>query len=426
MLRACLHSTVELDAAFRVSRFLRVGLEERMERRAEAREEKDLERLLAGIHKQYRRAGDIAQAYCGRQNAEEHSAGNRRRIEEKAERLEELYRIGFDDQGYSRMSAEEAADRLGIATSTVYRYVSDLRLITEDFRLTFSRTRPKRQAKPSGAVKQFARAAVLAGGMLLGEVAVVGGSAAPRTSHLPPVAAAPTAEMIESREERLRIDRQRQRMDEAVFDTYFVEGRAPRLTSAFGWRKMPRSDYHEGIDVAASPGDALLAFQSGRVVETARLHGYQAIRVKYANGYECRFVHARPLKERGETVERGEAIAIVLGGRSPHAHLDCAYVGGDEIALKEYLRRRLPVHCLLTRDIRDELSRNARGRSVSGLRAPAREELAAEYAPRSEVTREDLFEAECRHLAEHGFYEGTSVATAHTLFTEGQRLALAP
>lgn len=98
-----------------------------------------------------------------------------------------------------------------------------------------------------------------------------------------------------------------------------------RLVSRFG----PRSgSFHDGVDIAASSGTAVLAASNGQVVYSGNgLSGYgNLLIVKSAKGITTVYAHNRRLlKQLGETVRRGEKIAEVgATGRAsgPHLHFE--------------------------------------------------------------------------------------------------------
>ncbi len=100
------------------------------------------------------------------------------------------------------------------------------------------------------------------------------------------------------------------------------------VTSRYGNRTSPftgRAQFHAGIDIAADFGTSVIAPARGRVV-FAGTNGPFGRMLELDHGYGLRthYGHlARALVKRGQTVERGEAIAAVGStGRStgPHLH----------------------------------------------------------------------------------------------------------
>ncbi|MCP4035475.1 MAG: peptidoglycan DD-metalloendopeptidase family protein [bacterium] len=97
-----------------------------------------------------------------------------------------------------------------------------------------------------------------------------------------------------------------------------------RLTSRFGRRN---GHPHEGIDLAAKPGTAIRAAESGKVIHAGRLGAYgRVVILKHAGDYRSVYAHARRLHVRkGQFVERAQEIAEVgMTGRTtgPHLHFE--------------------------------------------------------------------------------------------------------
>ena len=95
------------------------------------------------------------------------------------------------------------------------------------------------------------------------------------------------------------------------------------LTSAFG----SRGGKHEGIDIAAPRGTAIVAARSGKVIFAGRLGDYgNMIVVKHAGNLRSVYAHVRVfLVRQGSFVERGQRIAEVgeTGNASgPHLHFE--------------------------------------------------------------------------------------------------------
>lgn len=97
-----------------------------------------------------------------------------------------------------------------------------------------------------------------------------------------------------------------------------------RLSSAFGPRgRRP----HEGIDISAKRGTAIVAAESGKVIHAGRLGDYgKVVIVKHSGSYRSIYAHARKLYVRkGEFVERGEKVAEVGttgNATGPHLHFE--------------------------------------------------------------------------------------------------------
>ena len=104
-----------------------------------------------------------------------------------------------------------------------------------------------------------------------------------------------------------------------------------RITSKFGERANPFSGYgsegHNGIDIAASRGTKIHATAKGTVIYAEYQNGYgNVVYISHGNGLVSLYGHASELLvEEGETVEKGEVIALVGStGRStgPHVHFE--------------------------------------------------------------------------------------------------------
>jgi murein DD-endopeptidase MepM/ murein hydrolase activator NlpD len=103
-----------------------------------------------------------------------------------------------------------------------------------------------------------------------------------------------------------------------------------RLTSEFGIRKDPftgRPQHHNGIDIAAETGTAILPCKSGQVVFSGWSAGYgKTVIVRHDDGAETVYSHAsKLLVGAGDQVGPDDAIALVGStGRStgPHLHFE--------------------------------------------------------------------------------------------------------
>ena len=100
-----------------------------------------------------------------------------------------------------------------------------------------------------------------------------------------------------------------------------------RFSSEFGYRIHPISGsrkMHKGIDIAAPTGTSIFAAAGGTVVFSGYKGGYgNVVEIDHGFGYITRYAHAsRRLVEVGETVTRGQQIALVGStGASTGAHL---------------------------------------------------------------------------------------------------------
>lgn len=102
------------------------------------------------------------------------------------------------------------------------------------------------------------------------------------------------------------------------------------ISSYFGHRADPftgRNAFHRGIDFAGPAGAEVVAVASGVVTYTKERFGYgRTVEINHGNGYVTRYAHnQRVLVEIGDTVQKGQAIALIGStGRStgPHLHFE--------------------------------------------------------------------------------------------------------
>ncbi|HEY3808865.1 MAG TPA: M23 family metallopeptidase [Steroidobacteraceae bacterium] len=102
------------------------------------------------------------------------------------------------------------------------------------------------------------------------------------------------------------------------------------ISSYFGERMDPfngEEAMHKGVDFATDAGADVLAVAEGVVTWSGPREGYgNLIEINHGNGMTTRYAHnARTLVSVGDTVQRGEAIAVVGStGRStgPHVHFE--------------------------------------------------------------------------------------------------------
>jgi len=93
------------------------------------------------------------------------------------------------------------------------------------------------------------------------------------------------------------------------------------LTSGFGPRN---GSFHDGIDIAAPRGTAVLAAADGQVLFSDVLRGYgNVVIVRHAGGYVTVYAHNQTnLVKEGQTVRRGDRLAEVgQSGRATGASL---------------------------------------------------------------------------------------------------------
>jgi murein DD-endopeptidase MepM/ murein hydrolase activator NlpD len=102
------------------------------------------------------------------------------------------------------------------------------------------------------------------------------------------------------------------------------------ISSSFGERMDPfngEEAFHKGIDFAASAGATVLSVAAGVVTWSGVRDGFGVlVEVAHGNGLVTRYAHnSRALVNVGDTVQRGQAIAVVGStGRStgPHVHFE--------------------------------------------------------------------------------------------------------
>jgi murein DD-endopeptidase MepM/ murein hydrolase activator NlpD len=99
------------------------------------------------------------------------------------------------------------------------------------------------------------------------------------------------------------------------------------ISSLYGQRTDPFDGHqasHQGIDFAGAAGTRVLAVADGIVSHAGPDGGYgRLIEITHGNGYVTRYAHnAKLLVEPGQTVKRGDAIALMGStGRSTGTHL---------------------------------------------------------------------------------------------------------
>jgi len=107
------------------------------------------------------------------------------------------------------------------------------------------------------------------------------------------------------------------------------------ISSHFGFRSDPftgRTSFHSGVDVAAEPGSRVIATGPGVVTFAGYRAGYgNVVEITHPTGYVTVYGHnSRNLAREGDTVQKGQAIAIIGNtGRSTgtHVHFEVARDG---------------------------------------------------------------------------------------------------
>ena len=99
------------------------------------------------------------------------------------------------------------------------------------------------------------------------------------------------------------------------------------ISSHFGYRSDPftgRGALHAGVDFAALPGSKVIATGPGVVSFSGYKNGYgNVVEITHPTGYLTRYGHnARNLVREGQTVQKGDPIAIIGStGRSTGTHV---------------------------------------------------------------------------------------------------------
>lgn len=100
-----------------------------------------------------------------------------------------------------------------------------------------------------------------------------------------------------------------------------------RQTSSFGYRRSPfgrRTEFHNGLDIAAPYGSNVRATADGTVTFAGYLSGYgRSVVIKHGYGYETSYCHnSKILVKQGQKVKKGEIISKVgSSGRSTGSHV---------------------------------------------------------------------------------------------------------
>jgi murein DD-endopeptidase MepM/ murein hydrolase activator NlpD len=99
------------------------------------------------------------------------------------------------------------------------------------------------------------------------------------------------------------------------------------ISSRFGYRSDPfhgRGSFHAGVDFAAPPGTKVIATGPGVVSFSGYKEGYgYVVELTHPTGYLTRYGHnSRNLVREGQTVQKGESIAVIGStGRSTGVHV---------------------------------------------------------------------------------------------------------
>jgi murein DD-endopeptidase MepM/ murein hydrolase activator NlpD len=116
------------------------------------------------------------------------------------------------------------------------------------------------------------------------------------------------------------------------------------ISSGFGYRKSPftgRREFHKALDIACRKGTPIVATADG-IVTFAGKKGLlgKTVVIDHGHGMVTRYGHAgKILKKHGESVKRGETIALIGStGRStgPHVHYEVR-LNGVPVNPKKYI-----------------------------------------------------------------------------------------
>lgn len=101
---------------------------------------------------------------------------------------------------------------------------------------------------------------------------------------------------------------------------------APTVTRRF---QRPASTWgpgHRGIDLAATPGQHVLAAAAGRVTHVGVIAGRGTVSVTHLGGVRTTYEPVTPLVRRGDMVRAGQVIGVVSGHRASHC-AGCLHFG---------------------------------------------------------------------------------------------------
>lgn len=131
-----------------------------------------------------------------------------------------------------------------------------------------------------------------------------------------------------------------------VLGTLFKYPASGRLTSRYGWRINPitkKRHFHNGIDIANSPGTKIKAAMDGKVLKISYNHIYgKYVIIRHDNGYQTFYGHLiKVTVEKGKTVLQGEKIGEMGNtGQSTGNHLHFSiYKNGETVDPLLYLKK---------------------------------------------------------------------------------------
>jgi LysM repeat protein len=130
-----------------------------------------------------------------------------------------------------------------------------------------------------------------------------------------------------------------------ILGTLFKYPVRGRLSSGYGWRIHPISKkrhFHNGIDIAHSPGTPIKASMDGRVLKIGYNHIYgKYIIIRHENGFQTFYGHLRKvIVEKGAYVKQGKKIGEMGNtGYSTGSHLHFSiYKNGETVNPLGYLK----------------------------------------------------------------------------------------
>jgi len=104
------------------------------------------------------------------------------------------------------------------------------------------------------------------------------------------------------------------------------------ISSPYGWRRRPRREFHEGLDLVARRGTSVRATASGRVIFVGWQGGYgNKVIIDHGYDFKTAYAHLDRIKVRwGTLVKKGQVIGT-LGNTGystgPHLHYEVHYKG---------------------------------------------------------------------------------------------------
>ncbi len=125
-------------------------------------------------------------------------------------------------------------------------------------------------------------------------------------------------------DERLAASAEHQRYLDSIPSIWPTDG---YVSSGFGWRTYPDTEFHPGLDIVNDYGAPVYATASGTVEESGWDSGYgYKIVIDHGNGFVTWYGHnSRLLVSAGQTVHKGQEIAEIGAtgfATGPHCHYE--------------------------------------------------------------------------------------------------------